>query len=94
MGAGDIATCGESGDEATADLLDGIPGTVFTTGNNAYESGTAASWGRHKDRTRPVPGNHDYHTAGGLPATSATSGRPLATRRRATTPTTSVGGTS
>ncbi len=72
VGAGDIATCGKSGDEAAADLLDGIPGTVFTTGDNAYESGTAAQfaecygpgWGRHKDRTRPVPGNHDYHTAG------------------------------
>jgi 3',5'-cyclic AMP phosphodiesterase CpdA len=22
------------------------------------------SWGRHKARTRPVPGNHDYHVAG------------------------------
>lgn len=72
VGAGDIATCSEGWDEATADLLDGIPGTVFTTGDNVYESGTAAqfaecydpSWGRHKDRTRPVPGNHDYHTAG------------------------------
>lgn len=72
VGAGDIADCGQSGDEATADLLDGIPGTVFTTGDNAYESGTAAQfadcydpgWGRHKDRTRPVPGNHDYGTTG------------------------------
>lgn len=70
VGAGDIATCGRSGDEAPAELLYGIPETVFTTGDNAYESGTAAqfaecydpNWGRHKDRTRPVPGNHDYHT--------------------------------
>jgi hypothetical protein len=69
-GAGDIATCGGSGDEATADLLDEIPGTVFTAGDNAYESGTPEefercyqpSWGRHKDRTRPVPGNHDHET--------------------------------
>lgn len=72
VGAGDIATCAKSGDEATAKLLDGIPGTVFTTGDNAYSSGTATQfaecydpgWGRHKDRTRPVPGNHDYYTAG------------------------------
>lgn len=72
VGSGDIATCGRSGDEATADLLDRIPGTVFTTGDNAYESGTASQfaecydpgWGRHKDRTRPTPGNHDYGTAG------------------------------
>jgi hypothetical protein len=27
---------------------------------DCYES----SWGRHKDRTRPTPGNHDYETAG------------------------------
>jgi hypothetical protein len=72
VGAGDIADCGSSGDEATAALLDTIPGTVFTTGDNAYSSGTAAdfadcyepSWGRHKTRTRPSPGNHDYRTSG------------------------------
>ncbi len=72
VGAGDIADCGSSGDEATAVLLDGIAGTVFTAGDNAYDDGTAtdfsqcyaASWGRHKARTRPSPGNHDYHTSG------------------------------
>jgi 3',5'-cyclic AMP phosphodiesterase CpdA len=72
VGAGDIASCGSSGDEATADLLDGIAGTVFTAGDNAYDAGTAAefadcygpTWGRHRDRTLPVPGNHDYVTAG------------------------------
>src|SRR6202041_1444069 len=38
VGAGDIADCADlSGAEATAKLLDGIPGTVFTTGDNAYE---------------------------------------------------------
>jgi hypothetical protein len=68
VGAGDIASCRSSGDEATADLLDGIEGTVFTAGDNAYLSGKMtnpfpcydASWGRHKRRTRPVPGNHEY----------------------------------
>ena len=53
-------------------MLDGIEGTVFTTGDNVYEDGTAAewrdcygpSWGRHKDRTRPAPGNHDYNMGG------------------------------
>ncbi|MGH2592257.1 MAG: metallophosphoesterase family protein, partial [Anaerolineae bacterium] len=72
VGAGDIASCSSSGDEATANLLDTIPGTVFTAGDNVYESGTATefancydpSWGRHKSRTRPSPGNHDYNTAG------------------------------
>jgi len=72
VGAGDIADCGSSGDEASAALLDGIPGTVFTAGDNAYDDGSAAnfaqcyapSWGRHKARTRPSPGNHDYNTSG------------------------------
>lgn len=72
VGAGDIADCSEPGDEATAALLDGIAGTVFTTGDNAYPSGSASnfqdcyepSWGRHKERTRPSAGNHDYETPG------------------------------
>jgi acid phosphatase type 7 len=72
VGAGDIASCASSGDEATAKLLDGIPGTVYTLGDNAYDSGTSAefrdcydpSWGRHKARTRPSVGNHEYQTAG------------------------------
>jgi hypothetical protein len=72
VGAGDIADCGSSGDEATAVLLDGIAGTVFTTGDNVYNDGSATqfaecyepTWGRHKARTRPSPGNHDYRTSG------------------------------
>jgi acid phosphatase type 7 len=68
VGAGDIGDCGEDGDEATAKLLDGIAGTVFTVGDNAYNNGTAEqfrecyhpNWGRHRDRTRPAPGNHDW----------------------------------
>ncbi|MBA2712131.1 MAG: metallophosphoesterase [Rubrobacteraceae bacterium] len=72
VGAGDIASCASSGDEATANLLNGIPGTVYTLGDNAYESGTATeftncydpTWGRFKARTKPAPGNHDYVTAG------------------------------
>lgn len=73
-GAGDIAGCSTTGDEATANLLDNIAGTVFTLGDNVYESGSTAeyndcyapqtTWGRHKARTRPSPGNHDYVTAG------------------------------
>ncbi|MGQ0837849.1 CBM96 family carbohydrate-binding protein [Actinokineospora sp.] len=71
VGAGDIAASG-TGDNQTADLLDGIPGTVFTTGDNVYNNGTASefttyynpTWGRHKSRTRPSPGNHDYNTSG------------------------------
>jgi acid phosphatase type 7 len=73
VGAGDIARCTSPGNpEATAKLLDGISGTVYTTGDNAYESGSATefancyhpTWGRHKARTRPSPGNHEYYTPG------------------------------
>jgi hypothetical protein len=70
VGAGDIARCSGTGDEATARLLDGISGTVFTAGDNAYDDGTPAeytdcygpSWGRHKSRTKPTIGNHEYQT--------------------------------
>jgi hypothetical protein len=72
VGAGDIALCGSPGSIATSVLLDNIPGTVFTAGDNAYPKGSALdftecydpAWGRHLDRTFPVPGNHDYETAG------------------------------
>jgi hypothetical protein len=72
VGAGDIASCGLTADTATGKLVAAIPGIVFTAGDNAYESGTAAefrdcydpAWGAVKGRTRPVPGNHDYVTSG------------------------------
>jgi len=72
VGAGDIASCSSTGNEATAALLDRIPGVVITIGDNAYPDGSAAdftrcyapSWGRHKARTRPTPGDHDYVTPG------------------------------
>ena len=70
VGAGDIATCGGDGDDKTAKLLGGIEGTVFTLGDNVYDNGSASeykecydpTWGRHKARTRPAAGNHDYRT--------------------------------
>ncbi len=70
VAAGDIADCSSEGDEATAELVGGIPGTVLTLGDNAYPDGSAEdfdecydpAWGRFKDRTRPSPGNHEYHT--------------------------------
>jgi acid phosphatase type 7 len=72
LAAGDIASCGTPGDERTAAILDTIPGVVLALGDNAYLSGSAAeyrecytpSWGRHLERTRAAPGNHDYRTAG------------------------------
>jgi hypothetical protein len=73
VGAGDIATCPGTGDEATSALLDRIPGTVATLGDNAYERGTPQefatcydpSWGRQRARTKPAIGNHDYGTPNG-----------------------------
>jgi hypothetical protein len=73
VGAGDIASCDRDADEATARLVERISGTVFTTGDNVYERGTRAefercydpTWGRFKERTQPVPGNHDYATENG-----------------------------
>lgn len=70
VGAGDISICKNDFDEQTAKLLDVIPGTVFTLGDNVYPDGRAeefaecyeATWGRHKDRTYPVVGNHEYQT--------------------------------
>jgi hypothetical protein len=74
LAAGDIAVCGSNADEATAKLLDANPsGTVLALGDNAYDSGSLTefttcygpTWGRHKARTRPVPGNHDYSGSSG-----------------------------
>ncbi len=76
IGAGDIAECNSPGAEATAILLGGYPtATVFTAGDNAYSTGSAGqfrdcydpTWGRHKERTRPVVGNHDMESPGAGP---------------------------
>lgn len=72
VGAGDIGWCGLQGAALTASLLDRVSGTVFTAGDNAYPNGSSRDyadcyepfWGRHKSRTRPAPGNHDYNTSG------------------------------
>ena len=73
VGAGDIASCDDlAGAEATAKLIEKIPGTVFAAGDLAYPSGSdeefakcyGPTWGRFKDRTRPSPGNHEYHSHG------------------------------
>ena len=71
VGAGNIAACDSDNDEATAKLLDGIPGTVVALGDNAFPHGSLAdyracygpSWGRHLSRTRVVLGNHDYDSS-------------------------------
>ncbi len=75
VGAGDIADCTDlSGAEATAKLLEQIPGTVMAVGDLAYPDGSKENlacydktWGRVKARTRPAPGNHEFHAAGARP---------------------------
>ena len=75
VGAGDIAVCGAAGGIATGKLLDTQQGTVFAAGDLAYTEGTAEqfatcyepAWGRHRDRTRPAPGNHEYGSPGAAP---------------------------
>jgi len=72
VGAGDIADCADlGGAEATAKLLEQIPGTVIAVGDLAYPDGSKENfacydktWGRVKSRTRPAPGNHEFHSAG------------------------------
>lgn len=73
IAAGDIASCQASyRDEATATIIKQYPSArVLAVGDNAYPDGTAAnyacyqaSWGAFKNRTHPVPGNHEYHTPG------------------------------
>jgi hypothetical protein len=76
VGAGDVASCDDlAGAKATAQLLDSIPGTVFVAGDLAYPDGSAEqfancygpTWGRQKARTRPSPGNHEFHSGGATP---------------------------
>jgi 3',5'-cyclic AMP phosphodiesterase CpdA len=80
IAAGDIAQCGRSGyvasgANATARLIDSLPGTVLALGDLAYPNGAEGAfrgcyqptWGRFKDRTKPTPGNHDHDTLSAAP---------------------------
>ncbi|MGE5198972.1 MAG: metallophosphoesterase family protein, partial [Rhodospirillaceae bacterium] len=75
VGAGDIARCGMGDAEATARLLDRIPGTVFTLGDNVQDLGAAdeydrcfePTWGRHRSRMLTTVGNHDWFGGHGRP---------------------------
>ena len=69
-GAGDIAIA-SGHDDATARLLQGIGGDVFTLGDDAYPNGSPENfrvfdrtWGQFVGRMHPAPGNHEYMTAG------------------------------
>src|SRR2546422_10112847 len=73
IGAGDIARCARTNDEATGLLLANYPGaTVFTAGDNTKGNATLTnfnncyrpSWGRNKTRTRPAVGNNEEKKVG------------------------------
>jgi hypothetical protein len=71
---GGLGTASSCRQKATSDLMLAIPGlaAVLPLGDIQYENGAldkftasyAPSWGRLKSITRPVPGNHEYLTAG------------------------------
>jgi Bacterial Ig domain/Calcineurin-like phosphoesterase len=75
LAAGDIASCTTEGDELTAQILDGQPGEIAVVGDASQTDGSAASfldcyeptWGRHKARSHPVPGNHEYRQPDAAP---------------------------
>jgi len=71
VAAGDIAGAWTE-DEATARVIDTLnPDAVLLLGDNVYGSGAPSeytqdyepTWGRHKAKTYPAPGNHDHGTA-------------------------------
>lgn len=74
LAVGDIADCQfeTARHEETATLVDTLAGDIAILGDIAYPNGSEANfadcydpaWGRHTPRARPVPGNHEYETAG------------------------------
>ena len=73
--AADVGWCGLRGADLTGQLLDTLPGPILLPGDVAYPDGREQDfancynpfWGRHKSRTFPVPGNHEYHATGAEP---------------------------
>ena len=72
LGLADIASCWSAGDETTARLLDTTPGVIGIAGDTEQNHGEPAefqgcyepAWGRHKWRTKPAVGDHEYGTPG------------------------------
>lgn len=73
---GDVAAAEDyrTGAEASARIIEAAgPTAVLALGDLAYETGTdaefaayyAPTWGRFKQITRPVPGNHEYQSGAG-----------------------------
>lgn len=70
IAVGDLALCENPAGEKLATMIDAMPGTVAVLGDNVYEAGSLdefldcyePTWGRHRARTRPAVGNHEYRT--------------------------------
>ena len=75
LGVGDIGMCDQPGVALTARLVAALDGDLLLAGDIAYPQGTAANfrdcfnpeWGRFRGRWHPVPGNHEYESAGAGP---------------------------
>ena len=83
LAAGDIGVCGSTPAIETGLMLDSLDGTILAVGDLAYRHGTAEEfatcydpvWGRHKARTRPSPGNHEYESSGAQPSSTTSAGK-------------------
>lgn len=72
LAASDVASCWSSGDEAVSRMLDSMPGPIAVPGDTEQNSGSRdefagcydPSWGRHRARTLPAVGDHEYRTPG------------------------------
>ena len=97
--AGNVISCNLTNDEATAALLDSVS-TVFALGDmvvgtatDLYDRCYDPSWGRHKEKTYAVLGNHEYSSGSASstfsyfgtragPAEHATTSPPCRSRSR------------
>ncbi len=72
IAVGDIASCDSEHDEAVAQVVARLPGTLAILGDVVYEEGSAAefedcykpAWDAQRSRARPAVGNHEYRTPG------------------------------
>jgi hypothetical protein len=75
IAAGDIGMCGRPSVAQVANLVSSLEGDLILAGDIAYFQGTAEqfrdcfnpSWGGFRNRWHPVPGNHEYESAGARP---------------------------
>ena len=82
VGAGDIASCSQTNDSATARLLGRIAGTVFTLGDNVQGRGARSefrdcyepTWGKSRTGPSPPPATTTITPRARNPTTT-TSGR-------------------